>query len=171
MALVGTYVPEELAEQFKTWARETDGGASAALRRMIAEAVKGHAPVKPLGAAGHQVLIRLKEKERLALLRAAKQRNTTPANWLRSLAMLHLNRQSNWSPDESAALQQIALALIRIVDSTDRMARALDESGLPGVYSAPADSAVIRNDMRRLIETTTVGADNLADTKANLGGG
>ncbi len=69
--MVGTYVPAELAMRFKAWARRTEGGASAALRRLIAGAVEGREPDPPPGASGHQVLVRLKEPERQALLRAA----------------------------------------------------------------------------------------------------
>ena len=46
--LIGGYIVEALADRFNAWARQTDGGASAALRRLVAEAV-GEKPEAPRG--------------------------------------------------------------------------------------------------------------------------
>lgn len=160
-AMVGTYVPAELAERFKTWARGREGGASAALRRLIFEAVDGQAPEAPPGASGHQVMVRLKDGERLALLRAAKARSTTPANWLRSLAIVHLGRRPQWNEPEADALRQIGQELRRIGNNVNQVARALNVAAHTGEYpphqgQAAAEAAEeVRAEMRRLMAIYT----------------
>jgi hypothetical protein len=42
-------------------------------------------------ATGFEIMIRLKEPERLALNRMARARDTTAANWVRSLTAVHLS--------------------------------------------------------------------------------
>jgi uncharacterized protein YukE len=159
--LVSTWVPAELAAQFKAWARRTEGGASAALRRLISEAIDGKPPAPPLGASGHQVLVRLKDEERLALLRAANERRTTPANWLRSLAIVHLGRRPQWNREEAEALRQIGEELRRIGNNVNQIARALNAAAHTGEYpphqGQAAKEAVedIRAEMRRLIAIYT----------------
>lgn len=159
--MVGTYVPAELAMRFKAWARSTEGGASAALRRLIVGAVEGRDPEPPLGASGHQVLVRLKHAERLALLRAAKARSTTPANWLRSLAIVHLARRPQWDAGEAEALRGIGDELRRIGNNVNQIARALNVAAHTGEYPShqgqAASEAVqeVRAEMRRLVAIYT----------------
>ena len=155
--MVGTYVPAELAARFKAWARSTEGGASAALRRLIAGAVDGREPDPPPGASGHQVLVRLKEVERFALLRAAKGRSTTPANWLRSLAIVHLSRRPQWDTGEAEALRGVGDELRRIGNNVNQIARALNVAALTGEYPPHQGQAAaeavheVRAEMRRLM--------------------
>jgi hypothetical protein len=79
--LIGGYVDETLAARFNAWARQTDGGASAAVRRLVSEALDGTDPPSPRGVdRGKQVSVRFKDAERAALDGAAGQRGTTPAN-------------------------------------------------------------------------------------------
>ena len=159
--MVGTYVPAELAMRFRAWARSTEGGASAALRRLIAGAVEGREPDPPPGASGHQVLVRLKDAERLALLRAANARSTTPANWLRSLAIVHLVRRPQWDADEAEALRSIGDELRRIGNNVNQIARALNVAAHTGEYpphqGLAAAEAVqeVRAEMRRLVAVYT----------------
>ena len=63
--MVGAYVEAGLADRFKSWARRTDRGASAALRRMILPAVDGVEPSLPVGASDRQIGVRLKDPERI----------------------------------------------------------------------------------------------------------
>ena len=108
--MLETYVPAGLGVQFKMWAHGTDSGASAALRRLIFEAVDGRAPPKQrASASGHQVLVRLRDGESVGLLQGAKTRSTTPTNWLPSLAIIHLRHRSQWNGDEAAALRSAQL--------------------------------------------------------------
>ena len=159
--MVGTYVPAELAARFRGWARTTEGGASAALRRLIAGAVEGSEPEAPLGASGHQVLVRLKEAERLALLRAAKSRSTTPANWLRSLAIVHLGRRPQWNLGEMEAIRGIGDELRRIGNNVNQIARALNVAAHTGEYPPHQGQAAaeavqeVRAEMRRLVAIYT----------------
>lgn len=154
--MVGTYVPSCLAARFKGWARTTDGGAAAALRRLISEAIDGRRP-----ASGHQVLVRLKDSERLALLRAAKARSTTPENWLRSLAIVHLGRRPQWDEGETAALREIGQELRGIGNNVNQIARALNVAAQTGAYpvhqgvGAKAKAVQVRAEMRRLIAIHT----------------
>ena len=159
--MVGTYVPADLAVRFRAWARSTEGGASAALRRLITGAVEGRAPGPPPGASGHQVLVRLKDAERLALLRAAKARSTTPANWLRSLAIVHLGRRPQWDAGEADALRSIGEELRRIGNNVNQIARALNVAAHTGEYAPyQGDAAAeavqeVRAEMRRLVAIYT----------------
>ena len=159
--MVGTYVPAELAARFRAWARSTEGGASAALRRLISGAVEGREPDPPPGASGHQVLVRLKDVERLALLQAAKARSTTPANWLRSLAVVHLGRRPQWDANEAQALREIGEELRRIGNNVNQIARALNVAALEGEcppnQGEVAMEAVqdVRAEMRRLVAVYT----------------
>ena len=147
--------------RFKAWARSTEGGASAALRRLMVGAVEGREPEPPPGASGHQVLIRLKETERLALLRAAKARSTTPANWLRSLAIVHLGRRPQWDAGEAEALRGIGEELRRIGNNVNQIARALNVAAHTGEYPPDQGQAAaeavqeVRAEMRRLIAIFT----------------
>lgn len=134
--LISTWVPAALALRFKAWARDTDGGASAALRRLISQSVDGRPPAPPPGASGHQVLVRLKDEERLALLRAAMERGTTPANWLRALAIAHLSGKPQWSNAEEKALRQMGEELRRIGNNVNQIARAINVAVLTGEYPA-----------------------------------
>lgn len=159
--MVGTYVPADLATRFKAWARSTEGGASAALRLLITKAIDGRAPEPPPGASGYQVMVRLKDAERLALLQSAKARATTPANWLRSLAIVHLGRRPQWSAAEAEALREIGQELRRIGNNVNQIARALNVAAHTGEYpphqgQAAAEAAEeVRTEMRRLMAIYT----------------
>jgi len=159
--MLGTYVPVDLATRFRAWARGTEGGASAALRRLISEAVDGKAPAPPPGASGHQVLVRLKDEERLALLQAAKERSTTPANWLRSLAIVHLARRPQWNREEVEALRKIGEELRRIGNNVNQIARALNVAAHAGEYpphqgqAAKEAAEEVRAELRRVMAIYT----------------
>ena len=84
-ALLSTWVPVELAEAFKALARQSDGGASGALKRLVAQAVEQESQARGLHSAsvqeaiaprgvgrGEQVSVRLKAAERQALAEAAR---------------------------------------------------------------------------------------------------
>ena len=73
---------------------------------------------------GQSVMVRLKEEERVALMYAADARSTTPANWVRSLAIVHLARRPQWTPDEIDAMRDIFTEL-----REDREQREPDRAG------------------------------------------
>ncbi|HYG90949.1 MAG TPA: hypothetical protein VD978_32365 [Azospirillum sp.] len=160
--LVGGYLDAALAERFDAWARQTDGSASAALRRLISEAVEGTAPAAPRGAGtGCQVGVRFKETERATLSEAARARGTSPTNWVRSLALVHLMRRPEWTPAEIEALRDVFRELRTIGQTVGRMARALDSAAAAGVCPSGQGEAAhraadrIRIEMRRVVAVLT----------------
>ncbi len=160
--MVGGYVDAALAERFHAWARRTDGGTSAALRRLIIQAMDGQTPAAPRGAGtGRQVGVRFKEAERAALAEAARAHGTSPASWLRSLALVHLMGQPQWNPAEVEALRTVFRELRAIGTSLDRSARALTDAvdaGLcPPQHRDAAREAgdLVRTEMRRVVAVMT----------------
>ena len=160
--MIGTYVPLGLAEKFKAWARSTQGGASAELRSLITNAIEGRQPSPPSGgAAGHLVMVRLKEAERLALIQAARARSTTPANWLRSLAIVHLARRPQWNTAETEALRELFTEVRRIGNNVNQIARAINAASHTGEYPARQGEAareaaeLLRAEMRRIVAVMT----------------
>lgn len=161
--LVSAWVPAELAAGFKAWARVRDGGASAALRGLIAQALEGAPPAgtPPGVGGGPQVAVRFKAEERRALQEAAAARGTSPANWLRSLALVHLTRKPQWNTAEVDTLRDVAAELRRIGANVNQVARALHVAAArgecpPGQGEAAKTAAeLIRVEMRRVVGTMT----------------
>lgn len=160
--LLSTWVPTEVAQAFKRQARDTEGGTSAALRRIITEAVEGKPPAAPRGAgAGLQIGVRLKAAERVALSQAARERGSTPANWLRSLAIVHLARKPQWNPAEVEALRDLFGGLRQIGNNVNQIAKAMNVAVQSGVFPphqhiATAEAAeIVRAEMRRVVAIMT----------------
>ena len=156
--LLGTWVPTDVAARFRAHARTTEGGVSAELRRLVVQAAEGKAISQPVGAAGHKVMVRLREGERHALLQAARERATSPANWLRSLALAHLSGSPQWNDAELQALRDVFVELRRIGNNVNQIARALNaglQTGeLPSSQGQAAKDAVdiIASEVRRVGE-------------------
>lgn len=153
---IGAYVDGDVAERFQAWARERDGSSSAALRRLILGALGEE--VGPLGGVGRgtQVGVRLKPRERNALAEAARARGTTPANWLRSLAIVHLARTPQWSPDEQEMLRAVFVEVRSIASGVQGLVRTLgsgdDGERLSGAARDVQEAAdAVRVEMRRLV--------------------
>ena len=160
--LLSTWVPAELAQAFKTAARGSQGGTSAALRRLVTEAVTNKPPAAPAGAGtGYQVGVRLKPQERVALASAARSHGTSPANWLRALALVHLARKPQWNAAELDELRELFKELRRIGSNVNQIARALNVAVQSGVYpphqgiAAQQAAEAIRDDMRRVVGMMT----------------
>ncbi len=172
--LLSTWVPVELAAAFKALARQSEGGASGMLRRLVAQAVEqekqgeglhGASPeaeIRPRGAGqGGQVGVRLKPPERQALAEAACQQGTSPANWLRSLALVHLARRPQWNPAELEALRELFGELRAIGKNVNQVAHALNIAVVTGDYPPEQGSAAreaaerIRLEMRRVVALMT----------------
>lgn len=159
--LISTHVDRGLAERFRTLARATDGSVSAALRRILLDVVAGQQPQMPLGASGYRVTVRLKETERLALLAAARARQTTPSVWLRCLAVVHLGRRPQWNDPEVAELRAIFTELRRIGTNLNQVARALNVAAQSGEYPAGQGTAaleaadLVRSETRRVVAVMT----------------
>lgn len=168
---LSTYVPVELAEAFKALARHTDGGAAGALRRLIVQAVVDQqrqdeglhraSPVKAIAPRGvgrsEQVSVRLKAAERQALGEAARAQGTSPANWLRSLALVHLARRPQWNPTELEALRALFGELRAIGNNVNQMAHVLNTAAHTGMYPPGQGEAAreaaerVRLEMRRVV--------------------
>lgn len=160
--MVGAYVEADLAERFKAWARAAEGGASAQLRRLIIEAMDGRSPPPSPGRAmGQSVMVRLKEEERVALTYAADARSTTPANWIRSLAIVHLARRPQWTPGEIDAMRDIFIELRAIGNNVNQIAHAMNVAALLGEYppyqgeAAKEAAKLVRSEMRRIAAVMT----------------
>ncbi|CAN7187606.1 plasmid mobilization relaxosome protein MobC [Phenylobacterium sp. LjRoot225] len=175
--MVGTYVPAALAERFEAWAR-ADGGKAAALRRLIVEAMDGGAgglhgasparsALAPVGVGrGKQVGIRLKDDERRALAEAAEQRGTSPANWVRSLAIVHLASKPQWNAAELEELRALFRELRAIGNNVNQIARTLNVAVQMGEYpphqglAAKEAAELVRAEMRRVVAVMTGNFDN-----------
>ncbi|MCM8738856.1 hypothetical protein M5E06_32725 [Azospirillum sp. A1-3] len=160
--MIGAYVDQALAERFAAWARQTDGSASAALRRLITQAVDGQEPTPSPGAGmGRQVGVRFKAAERAALSAAAAAHGTSPANWLRSLALVHLTHRPHWSPAEVEALRAVFAALRAINANLVRLAPQPDgtldpQAPAPCAADAACEAAaLVRDEMRRVVAVLT----------------
>ena len=168
---LSTYVPEELGVAFATWARTTDGGTAAALRRLVAQAIEGveggeglhgarpiPVTVAPRGPGrGEQVGVRLKASERAVLAAAAQDQGTSPANWIRSLALVHLSHRPQWNAAEVEALRDVFRELRLIGRRIDGMAEALGTAVQAGQCPPDEGDALrevahqVRSEMRRVV--------------------
>lgn len=160
--MVGGYVETDLARRFAAWARQTDGSNAAALRRLITQALESREPAPPSGAGtGRQVGVRFKAGEHAALAAAAAARGTSPANWLRSLALVHLSRQPQWSPAELEALRAIFTELRAISTSLTRLSAhgsdraGSEEAGGMAQQAAQEAAGYVRLEMRRIVAVLT----------------
>ncbi len=160
--LLSAWVPSDLAAAFRAWARAQDGGASAALRGLVAQAVTGEAPAAPPGpGAGYRITVRLQEGERQALLAASQARGVTPATWVRALAVAHLARRPQWNPAEVDALRDLAVEVQRIGANVNQIARALNAAAHTGEYppyqgkAAREAAELVRSEMRRVVSVLT----------------
>lgn len=162
--MIGSYVDLKFAERFQSWARQTDGGTAAALRRLMAaaldrpEAMQGRGFFEPRGTGkGEQIAFRLKGDERTALNAAAKAHGTSPANWVRSLAIVHLAKKPQWNPAEEQALRELGREVSSIGRNINQIARAMNVAQHSGVYPPHQGVAVreaaelIRFEMRRVV--------------------
>lgn len=160
--MVGAYVDEALAERFAAWARQNEGGSSAALRRLITEAVDGKQPAAPAGAgASTQIGVRFKTAERRAIALIARERGTTPANWVRSLALVHLTRKPAWNETELEDLRKVAREVQALGGNINQIARALNVAVQSGVFpphqhiAAQKAADFVRSQMHRLTAAIT----------------
>ncbi len=161
--LLSTWVPARVAAAFKAQARVTNGGTSAALRLLVTQAV-GEAPPVPRGVGrGEQVSVRLKATERAALAEAAEARSTSPANWIRSLAIVHLARRPQWNQAELDALRELFRELRAIGNNVNQIAHALNGAAHTGLNSGSEGQGVaareaveiVRLEMRRVVAVMT----------------
>ena len=152
------WLEEATAGRFRAVARIRDGGVSQALTRMVGEAIGDSEAVAPRGVGrGLEVGVRFRDEERAALDAAARARGTTPANWLRSLALVHLLRRPQWNREQLAEFRAIATEIRAIGNNLNQVARVANAAALEGQFVAgtveAAEGAVdgLRVEMRRLV--------------------
>lgn len=162
LELLSTWVPADLAAKFKAWARGNRGGASAELRELVTNAMEGRTTPAPAGpATAYSVMVRLREAERMALLKASQQRGMTPATWLRSLAVVHLGRRPQWSAGEIEALRELFTEVRRIGNNVNQIARAMNVAVHKGEYppcqgeAAREAAELLRVETRRIVAVMT----------------
>ncbi len=160
--LLSAWVSSDLAAAFRAWARAQDGGASAALRGLVAQAVTGEAPAAPPGpGAGYRLTVRLQEAERAALLAASKARGVTPSTWVRALASAHLAQRPQWNPAEVDTLRDLFAEVRRIGANVNQVARALNVAVARGECPPYQGEAVreaaelVQAEMRRVVSVMT----------------
>lgn len=159
--LIGCHVDRGLGARFKAWAACNQGGAAAALRALVTKAVEEVNPPPPPGSSGYRVTVRLKDADRIALLKAAQARSTTPANWLRSLAVVHLGRRPQWADAEAVQLREIGMEVRRIGNNVNQIARAMNIAAHKGEYPPAQGEAareaadLVRVELRRLMAIYT----------------
>lgn len=156
------------AERFQAWARREHGGTAAALRRLIAEALDEAEPlhgaksavqtIEPKGTGhGKQIGFRLRPEERAELDRVARERGTTPANWVRSLELVHLANKPQWTPAEQDALRELFHDVRRVGTNINQIAHAMNVAAQKGHYPVLQgrlvfDAAkIIQWEMRRIV--------------------
>ena len=112
-------------------------------------------------ATGSEIKIRLKEPERLALNQMARARDTTAANWVRSLTVVHLSGRPQWSANELNELRTISDHLRRIGSDINVIAGIINSAVRTGAYPPEQGLAVkeaaelVRYEVRRLAAVMT----------------
>ncbi|WP_247321163.1 MobC family plasmid mobilization relaxosome protein [Bradyrhizobium sp. 141] len=133
MALISLRVPDEVAAELSVLAA-TQGGKSALLRRLIADALAAPAPrilALPVGRP-EKVTVRFRESEMRQLAEVSHQRGMTRTGWIVALVRSRLGSPVQHSPDEHAALRAFVRELNRIGGNINQIARAANTSVLQG---------------------------------------
>ncbi|UZO95009.1 putative cytosolic protein (plasmid) [Roseomonas mucosa] len=95
------------------------------------------------------------------LAEVARIRATSPANWLRSLAITHLARKPQWNASELVELRAVARELASIGNNVNQIARALNVAVHTGQYpphqgiAAQEAAEAVRYEMRRVAAMIT----------------
>ncbi|TYL80767.1 MobC family plasmid mobilization relaxosome protein [Bradyrhizobium cytisi] len=144
MALISLRVSDEVATQFSAFAA-TQGGKSALLRRLIADALAVPAPrtlALPVGRP-EKVTVRFRESEMRQLAEVSHQRGMTRTGWIVALVRSRLASPVQHSPHEHDVLRAIVRELNRIGGNINQIARAANTSVLQGTAVEP-DLSVIQ---------------------------
>src|SRR3954467_5532908 len=143
MALISLRVSDEVAAKFSVLA-STEGGKSALLRRLIADALAAPAPrilALPVGRP-EKVTVRFRDREMRQLAEVSHQRGMTRTGWIVALVRSRLGSPVQHSLEEHAALRAIVRELNRIGGNINQIARAANISVLQGRVVEPDLSAI-----------------------------
>src|SRR5215471_16527479 len=110
---------------------------------------------------GSEIKIRLKEPERERLNQMARARDTTAANWVRSLTVVHLSGRPQWSANELNELRTISDHLRRIGSDINVIAGIINGAVRTGTYppeqglAVKAAAELVRFEVRRVAAVMT----------------
>lgn len=162
MALISLRIPDDVAARFSALA-VAEGGKSALVRRLIADALDMRAPGAaplPIGRP-EKVTLRFRESEMRQLSEIAHRRGMTRTGWVVALVRARFGSPVQPSPDERDALRAIVRELNRIGANINQIARAANAGVQRGGAVEPALSdiheakAVVENaltELRRIFE-------------------
>ena len=143
MALISLRIPDEVAARLSAVAA-SEGGKSALLRRLIADALSASpARIAPLPLGRPQkITVRFRESEMRKLADTARQRGMTRTGWIVALVRSRLGSPVRHSLEELAALRAIVRELNRIGGNINQIASAANTSVLQGRVVEPDLSAI-----------------------------
>lgn len=144
MALISLRISDELAAEFSALAA-TQGGKSALLRRLIADALAAPSArilAMPVGRP-EKVTVRFRESEMRQLAEVSHQRGMTRTGWIVALVRSRLGSPVQHSPNEHDELRAIVRELNRIGGNINQIARAANTSVLQGRAVEP-DLSIIQ---------------------------
>jgi hypothetical protein len=152
MALISLRIPDEVAARLSAVAA-SEGGKSALLRRLIADALKASpARIAPLPVGRPQkITVRFRDSEMRQLAEVSHQRGMTRTGWIVALVRSRLGSPVQHSPEERAALRAIVRELNRIGGNINQIARAANTSVLQRRAVEPDLSAI--QEAKLVIET------------------
>ena len=141
--LISLRIPDEVAARLSAVAA-SEGGKSALLRRLIADALSASpARIAPLPLGRPQkITVRFRESEMRKLADTARQRGMTRTGWIVALVRSRLGSPVQHSLEELAALRAIVRELNRIGGNINQIARAANTSVLQGRVVEPDLSAI-----------------------------
>lgn len=159
MALISLRIPDDVAARFAALA-VTEGGKSALMRRLIADALDVRSPCAAPLQIGRpeKVTLRFRASEMRQLSEIAHRRGMTRTGWIVALVRARLGSPMQHSPDEREALRAILRELNRIGANINQIARAANagvqqgrsiETGLSEIREAKAVVESALTELRR----------------------
>jgi len=160
MALISLRLDDDVAARFSALA-VAEGGKSALMRRLIADALDVRSPCTaplPIGRP-EKVTLRFRESEMRLCAEIARRRRMTRTGWIVALVRARLASPVQTCPDEREALRAIMRELNRIGANINQIARAANagvqqgraiESGLSEIREARAIIESALTELRRI---------------------
>lgn len=162
MAVISLRIPDDVAARFSALA-VAEGGKSALMRRLIADALDVRSPCTaplPIGRP-EKVTLRFRESEMRQLAVIAQRRRMTRTGWIVALVRARLGSPVQTCPDEREALRAIVRELNRIGANINQIARAANagvqqgraiETGLSEIREAKAVVESALTELRRVFD-------------------
>jgi hypothetical protein len=162
MALISLRIPDDVAARFSALA-VAEGGKSALMRRLIADALDVRSPCAAPLQIGRpeKVTLRFRENEMRQLAEIAHRRGVTRTGWIVALVRARLGSPVQTCPGEREALRAIVRELNRIGANINQIARAANagvqqgraiETGLSEIREAKAVVESALTELRRVFD-------------------